>query len=187
MLINTTQQTPQQNSNLILQTTTPRPIAWIVTQDENSLINIAPYSLFTPLSFESPTIIVSFRAKEDNSIKDTLRNIRQNRKCTICMVQRDDVERMHQTSQELPSNQSEAKEFNIGTHTILEEYPPIISSSPIAYFCEFSQEVELEGDSAVPLILSIKEVFVDDTLIEDREGLMIDFDSVGHIVGDRYM
>ena len=185
MLINPTQN-PQQNSNLILQTTTPRPIAWIVTQDDNSLINIAPYSLFTPLSFDPPTIIVSFRAKEDGSIKDTLHNIRQSKKCTICMVKREDVERMHQTSQELPRNQSEAKQFNIETHSMLEGYPPVIDSSPIAYFCEFSQEVTLEEDNTVPLILSVKRVFVDDELIKDKEALSIEFDSVGHIVWDRY-
>ncbi len=176
----------QQNSNLILQTTIPRPIAWIVTQDENSLINIAPYSLFTPLSFNPPTIIISFRAKEDGSIKDTLRNIQQNRKCTICMVQRDDVDIMYQTSQELPSNQSEAKEFNIETHTIVEKYPPIINSSPIAYFCEFFQEIILEEKGTIPLILNIKRVFIDDKLIKNRESLSIDFNSVGHIMGNRY-
>jgi len=185
MLIDTTQN-PQRNSHIILQTSNPRPIAWIVTEDENGVINIAPYSLFTPLSFDSPTLIISFRAKEDGCLKDTLNNIHQSKKCTICMVKAEDREQMHQTSQEIPSSQSEAKEFNIETKEILEGYPPIINSSPIAYFCDFDQEITLKSDSATPLILSINEIFVDDEIIRDRESLDIEFDGVGHIVGDRY-
>jgi len=185
MIINSTKN-PKQNSNIILQTTNPRPIAWIVTENENGLINIAPYSLFAPLSFDPPTVVVSFRAKEDGNQKDTLNNIYQNKKCTICMVKPNDKELMHQTAEDLSSSISEALEFDIKTKEIVEGYPPIISSSPIAYFCDFDQEIELESSSAIPLILNIKEIFVDDTLIQDRENMTIEFNGVGHIVGNRY-
>jgi len=185
MLINTIQN-PKQNSNLILQTSNPRPIAWIVTEDKNGVINIAPYSLFTPLSFDPATLIVSFRAKEDGSQKDTLNNIHHSKKCTICMVKTEDMESMHKTSQEIPSSESEAQKFEIETQTVLEDFPPIISSSPIAYFCEFSQEITLEAEGTIPLILTIKEIFVDDDIIKNRDSLEIKFDGVGHIVGDRY-
>lgn len=185
MLINP-KDNSQQNSNLILQTTTPRPIAWIVTQNSSGVINIAPYSLFTPLSFDPPTVIVSFRGKDDGSIKDTLNNIRKNKKCTICMVQEQDREIMHQTSLEIPSNESEAEKFNIETTSMIDEYPPIISSSPIAYFCNFDQEIKLKEENTTPLILEIQKIFVDDIIIKDRESLRIEFNSIGHITKDRY-
>ncbi len=185
MLINPNQ-TPQQNSNLILQTSSPRPIAWIVTEDKNGIVNIAPYSLFTPLSFDPPRLIVSFRAKEDGDLKDTLNNIRQTKKCTICMVQKRDKERMHQTSEEIPSGESEAEKFDIKTNPILEGYPAVIATSPIAYFCKLSQEIKLEGDSTTPLVLDIKKIFLDNAIIQDQDSLKIEFDAVGHIVGDKY-
>jgi flavin reductase (DIM6/NTAB) family NADH-FMN oxidoreductase RutF len=185
MIINTTQN-PQQNSNLILQTTAPRPIAWIVTQSQEGIVNIAPYSLFTPLSFETPRVIVSFRAKEDGAIKDTLRNIRESKKCTICMVTTKEKEIMHQTSEELYYNVSESEKFQIATHSMVEGYPPVIGSSPIAYFCDFDQEIKLEGESAIPLILRINEIFVEDKIITKSDSLRIKFDALGHIVADRY-
>jgi len=177
---------PIQNSNLILQTSNPRPIAWIVSENEDKIINIAPYSLFTPLSFNPPTIIVSFKPKEDRKPKDTLENINKTKKCTICMVKAEDKEIMHQTSQEISSNQSEADKFGIDTKKILKEYPPIISSSPIAYFCDFEQKITLRGDNTVPIILRIEKVFIDENIIKQKEPLFIDFNGVGHIVGDRY-
>jgi flavin reductase (DIM6/NTAB) family NADH-FMN oxidoreductase RutF len=185
MLINPTQN-PQQNSHIILQTTTPRPIAWIVTQSQEDIVNIAPYSLFTPLSFEPPRVIVSFRAKEDGAIKDTLRNIRESKKCTICMVTAKNKEIMHQTSEELYYNVSESEKFKIATHSMVEGYPPAIGSSPIAYFCDFDQEIALKEDTTIPLILRIKEIFVDETIITDRDSLRIEFDALGHVVADRY-
>jgi flavin reductase (DIM6/NTAB) family NADH-FMN oxidoreductase RutF len=177
---------PNQNSSLILQTSNPRPIAWIVTQNRDKVINIAPYSLFTPLSFEPPTLIVSFRAKVDGTNKDTLNNILETQKCTICMVDASNKEIMHKTAQELPNNISEAKEFNIETKVLLDEYPPIIGSSPIAYFCEFEQKITLRGDNTIPIILRIDRVFIDEKIIKNREPLYIDFNGVGHIVDDRY-
>jgi len=177
---------PNQNSSLILQTSNPRPIAWIVTQNRDRVINIAPYSLFTPLSFESPTLIVSFRAKADGTNKDTLNNILETKKCTICMVDVPNKEIMHKTAQELPNNISEAKEFDIETKILLDEYPPIITTSPVAYFCEFDQKITLKGDSTIPLILRIDSVFIDDKIILDRDTLSIDFNGVGHIVDDKY-
>ncbi len=102
------------------------------------------------------------------------------------MVQKEDKERMHQTSEEIPSDESEAKKFNIEVRSMLEEYPAVIASSPIAYFCELSQEIRLEGDSTTPLILDIKKIFLDNAIIQDQDTLKIEFDAVGHIVGDKY-
>jgi len=60
----------------------PRPIAWIVTK-QNDIINIAPFSYFTALSSNPPTLLVSIGHKRtDNTPKDTLRNIRETKKCT---------------------------------------------------------------------------------------------------------
>ncbi len=187
MLIDTIKN-QEQNSSIVLQTINPRPIAWIVTQNRDKIINIAPYSLFTPLSFDPISLIISFRPKEDKDIKDTLKNIRQNGKCTICMVNKSDQTVMHQTSKELLYNVSEALEFNIKTEKIVKDYPPIISSSSIAYFCDFDKEIELKDNSTIPVILNVKEIFIDDTIVQkDKDEIKIEFNGVGHIVGDRYI
>jgi flavin reductase (DIM6/NTAB) family NADH-FMN oxidoreductase RutF len=185
MLINTT----KNNSNissLILKTSSPRPIAWIVTE-HNGIINIAPFSLFTPLSFTPPSLIVSIRTKDNGEQKDTLINLRKTQKCTICMVEESQLEKMNATADELPIEQSEAKVFDIEMNSsIVDGYPPMIAESPVVYFCELSDEVILKNDTTVPVILDIKEIYLDDKRIIDRDALSVEFTPVAHIAGSEY-
>jgi len=146
---------------LISDVVVPRPIAWIVTQDEG-IINIAPFSFFTALSSEPPTVMVSIGHKSDNSPKDTLYNLRKNKKCVICSVKEEDLRAMHFSSEPLAKGESEAKKFNIETEKILENFPPMIKSAPSAMFCTLLQEVELEGSKTLPIFLKIEQMYVDE-------------------------
>lgn len=172
-------------SQLILETSSPRPIAWIVTED-SGVINIAPYSLFTPLSFAPPSVIVSIRSKENKEQKDTLINLRNTKRCTICMVEESYMDKLHATAKELPKEQSEAMAFDIDTKEIVEGYPPIVKGVSVAYFCELSKEIELENDTTVPVILNIKEIYLDDRCVTNQEELSLNFSPLAHIVGERY-
>ncbi len=159
----------------------PRPIAWIVT--ERNGINVAPFSYFTGLSSEPPTLIVSIGHKKDGSPKDTLVNIMQTKKCTICSVTPQHLEQMHQSSESLEYGQSEAERFGIHTKRVVEEYPPIILGSPTALFCTLYQTIELGGSKTIPLILQIQKAYLDDA--HTAEGFDIDFVAVGR-VGKEY-
>ncbi len=164
-----------QRYQLMAQTIIPRPIAWIVTQDEQGLLNIAPFSYFMGLSSEPATMIVSIAHKSDGSQKDTLKNIRQMKKCTICMVDEAHLEAMHFSSKELASHESEATVFDIETKKLVDGFPPMVSGVPSAFFCEFYQEIELKGSQNVPLIVEIKAQFIDDTIIRDKENITLDY------------
>lgn len=191
MIINYKDREFTERYKLMSQTIIPRPIAWIVTENSKGLINIAPFSYFTGLSSNPPTIIVSIGHKKDGEPKDTLRNIRESRKCTLCMVVPEDLEPMHYSSKELSSNISEAEIYNIKTNRILDSFPPIIDGVPTAFFCELHQEVELKGSKTIPLILEIKEQFIDDKIVIDRENIVIEYKPLGRVgrsyalLGDR--
>ncbi len=159
----------------------PRPIAWIVTEGEG--INIAPFSYFTGLSSEPPTLIVSIGHKKDGSPKDTLINILATKKCTICSVTPQQLTQMHQSAETLEYGQSEAEKFGILTKRIEKEYPPIVADSPTALFCSLYQRVDLKGSKTIPLILKIEKAYLDDSLT--GEGYDIDFTPVGR-VGKEY-
>lgn len=57
----------------------PRPIAWIVTED-NGVLNAAPFSYFIPISTNPALVIVAIGRKENESPKDTLANILKTKK-----------------------------------------------------------------------------------------------------------
>jgi flavin reductase (DIM6/NTAB) family NADH-FMN oxidoreductase RutF len=62
-----------------------------------------------------------------------------------------------------------------------EGFPPVIASAPVAYFCELNQEIDLGGGTTVPLVLNVKEIFVKDEVITDKEKLTISFNPVARI------
>ena len=168
---------------LMAQTIIPRPIAWVVTEDEG-VVNIAPFSYFIGLSSDPASVLISVGHKADGTPKDTLLNIRKHRKCTICMVEESDLEKMHLSSKAMPHDESERDRFGIPTSSIKEGYPPAITTAPVVYFCHLLQEVDL-GGKTVPLILQVDEIFVDDRVITDSEHMHIDFKPVARI-GKKY-
>jgi len=169
-----------ENYKLMAQTILPRPIAWVVTEDDG-VVNVAPFSYFIGLSSEPASVLISVGHKADGTPKDTLANIRKNQKCTICMVEEKDLEKMHFSSKGLEQNESEAETFNIETQTMVEGYPPAIKGVAAAYFCTLNQEIDLGGGSTIPLVLNVKEMFVDDRIITDKERLSISFKPVARI------
>jgi flavin reductase (DIM6/NTAB) family NADH-FMN oxidoreductase RutF len=169
-----------ENYKLMAQTILPRPIAWVVTED-NGVVNIAPFSYFIGLSSEPASVLISVGHKADGTPKDTLANIRKNQKCTICMVEEKDLEKMHFSSKGLEKDVSEAEQFDIETEVMVVGYPPVIKGVPSAYFCTLNQEIDLGGGTTIPLVLNVKEIFVDDRIIIDRERLSISFKPVARI------
>ena len=136
---------------LMAQTIIPRPIAWVVTEDDG-VINIAPFSYFIGLSSEPASVLISVGHKADGTPKDTLANIRKYKKCTICMVDEQNLEKMHFSSKSLDKDLSESEIFDIKTTKMNDNYPPMIDGVSCAYFCDFNQEIDLGGGSTIPLV-----------------------------------
>ena len=165
---------------LMAQTIIPRPIAWVVTENDG-VINIAPFSYFIGLSSDPATVLISVGEKSNGTPKDTLANIRKNKKCTICMVDEKNLQKMHFSSKELDADISEADLFEIKTDKVCTHYPPMIKSAPCAYFCDFNQEIDLGGGSTVPLVLSVKHIYVGNEVITDKQKMTIEFKPVARV------
>jgi flavin reductase (DIM6/NTAB) family NADH-FMN oxidoreductase RutF len=181
MQINYSDKELTQRYQLMAQTIIPRPIAWIVTQNKDGVINIAPFSYFMGLSSDPATMIVSIGHKSNGDEKDTLKNIRENKKCTICMVDEALLEKMHFSSKELAQEISEASEFNIATQNVVDGFPPMIEGVKSAFFCEFYQELELKGSKTIPLVVKIKEQYIADEIIIDKEKITLDYEPVARV------
>ncbi|WP_353662558.1 flavin reductase family protein [Hydrogenimonas sp. SS33] len=180
MLFDYEKSEPIENYKLMSQTIIPRPIAWIVTE-HNGVVNVAPFSYFTGLSSKPPTMVVSIGHKSDGSPKDTLKNLRETKRCTLCMVTPKHLEMMHFSSKEMDAAQSEAETFDIPLTTVVEGYPPMVEGAPAAFFCDYYQEVALDGSKTVPVILQIRYQVVDDACIVDKEHLTIDCETLARV------
>jgi flavin reductase (DIM6/NTAB) family NADH-FMN oxidoreductase RutF len=180
MVVNLNEKSRKFISDFIFSTVIPRPIAWIVTESKHKKINIAPFSFFTGVSSEPPVLMVSIGHKKDFIPKDTLRNIRETKKATICSVSPEHFAKMKETSLSLEFDRSEADEFDIKTTKVNQKYPPIINGVQSAFFVDFIQEVELFNSSTIPVFLEIKEVFYDEKNY-NKETEKINIDVIGRI------
>jgi flavin reductase (DIM6/NTAB) family NADH-FMN oxidoreductase RutF len=162
---------------IISGTIIPRPIAWIVTEDEG-VINAAPFSYFIPISTSPALVVVAIGKKSDGSPKDTLANINKTKKATICFVNKDNLDDMKNCANELPKEESEVEKFHIEVTEQIENFPPIINSSQSALFCEYYGEIDIPSDTK-PLILEIKKQFIRDDKIDDE--MHIDLDNIGRV------
>ncbi|ADG94641.1 conserved hypothetical protein [Arcobacter nitrofigilis DSM 7299] len=151
---------------IMSDTVVPRPIAWIVTED-NGILNAAPFSYFIPISSNPATLIVSIGIKDDGTPKDSLANILKTKKATICFANKDNVDKVKLCSTMLKKEQSEIKEYDIEVQKILEDFPPMICSSQSALFCEYYDTVKIPGKTT-PLILEIKKQFIEDDRINEK-------------------
>lgn len=168
---------------LISNTITPRPIAWISTQNEG-ITNLAPFSFFIPLSSNPPTLIVSIGHKEDGSRKDTLANLLNHGKATICFVDISLKDKMTQSAQSLPKEKSEFEAFDIASKLILQDFPPIVEGTKAALFCSFLKTIEIEGSQTTPCLLQIKHAYYADDIID--KSLHVKLDNIGR-VGGKYL
>ncbi len=179
MLIDFEETTAPERYHLMASSVIPRPIAWIATQGE--VLNIAPFSYFTPLSSEPATLVVSIGHRADGSPKDTLRNLRASKKCVVCIVDEDHFEAMHFSSKGLDALQSEVEVFDIATEDLIEGYPPMPEGIKVAFFCEYLQEVDLKGSKTIPVIVEIKHLYLDERIITDKEKIGLEFSSIARV------
>ena len=183
MIIDFKEKTAPERYQLMASTVIPRPIAWIATQGE--VLNIAPFSYFTPLSSEPATLIVSIGHRADSSPKDTLRNLRESKKCVVCIVDEDHFKAMHLSSKGLDASQSEVEVFDIPTKKMIEGFPPMPEGIKVAFFCEYLQEVDIKGSKTIPVIIEIKHLYLDNTIISDKEKISVEFSAIAR-VGRKY-
>ncbi len=157
---------------IMSDTVIPRPIAWIVTEDEG-VINAAPFSYFIPLSSNPALVIVSIGQKQEGIPKDTLANILKHKKATICFVNKDNTQDVKLCANMLDKSESEIEKYEIEVQKPLEDYPCMISSTQTALFCDFYQKVDVPGKTT-PVILEIKKQFIEDGRLDEKSHVHVE-------------
>ncbi len=140
----------------------PRPVAWIVTENEG-IINIAPFSYFTGVSSVPPLLMVSIgrEKKGINEPKDTFKNIKETKKASVCLVPIELTEKMDKTGEVLPHNISEAEKFGIELQRIDENFPPIVKGCKRAFLTKLYGTFENEEMATIPFFLRINKMYIE--------------------------
>lgn len=166
---------PKDRYKLLTATVVPRPIAWVVTQDAQGGINMAPFSFFNALSSHPPVLGVSIGGPKTD--KDTLANIRATGQFVVCLVPEAAVHAMTITAIELPPEVDEIAEAELTPVPSTLVKPPRIAESPVAFECETRQLIPLGGNTLV--LGNILAVHVQDDCVLDAEKCYVDTPKLG--------
>lgn len=155
----------------LLGSVAPRPIAFASTIDDEGKPNLAPYSFFNAFSSNPPIVVFSSnRRVANNTTKDTLHNIQQNKEVVINVVNYDIVRQMAVTSVTYPEDVSEFEKAGLtGIPSDLVK-PLRVKESPVQMECRVKEIITLgeDGGAGHLIICDVLRMHVDEAVIDQE-------------------
>jgi flavin reductase (DIM6/NTAB) family NADH-FMN oxidoreductase RutF len=147
----------------------PRPIAWVMTQSDRGINNLAPFSYFGLISDDPILFVLSIgkRTLDDQRIdhKDTTRNLLENGQAVIHLVEKDYFSAMVRSSADLPAAVSEVEHLGLETIPSLKVTPPRLKIASFAVECVLERHFEVGNEPNTLFILRGVSATVKDSAI----------------------
>lgn len=190
MIINPDDLTVKENYKLMTGSILPRPIALVSTVSKDGIFNIAPFSYFSGICSNPPTICFSPARKAQGTMKkDTQVNIEDTRVFVVNMTTVSMREAMDICSRPFPPEVDEFKESGFIPVDSVKIAAPRIKESPIQYECELRQVIPVGREAAGGSFLVIGEIVmfhVADELIENYRIDMEKLQPLARLAGNTY-
>jgi flavin reductase (DIM6/NTAB) family NADH-FMN oxidoreductase RutF len=135
---------------LLVSTVTPRPIAWVVSQDAKGVLNAGAFSFFNAFSGDPPVVAIGVGSHTPGRPKDTRANILETGQFVVNLVSEKNAEQMNITAIEFDPSVNELEQAGLTTLPSVRVKPPRIAESPVAMECELMQIVDW-GESGLVL------------------------------------
>jgi len=123
----------------------PRPIAWISSLSKQGVLNIAPFSQFTNLSYDPPMIVFSAGDRPAGSQKDTVQNLLDTKEFVVNMATWELRDQVEITGQGVDPDVDEATLAGLEMIPSAMVKPPRIARSPVQMECRFHSSMTVPG------------------------------------------
>ena len=164
----------------------PRPVAWISSQNEAGLVNVAPFSSFNYVAHSPAMLAVNIALQDDGTLKDTARNIRETGEFVVNITPTSALDAMNQSSAEYPADVSEAQVLDIPLVPSTQVRPPRVAVSPAQMECRLTQIVPLGTGINTLYIAEIVVFHVANTVYDGRHIDSVALDPVARLGGPFY-
>lgn len=173
MLFDFTSIPAREQYKLLVSTIAPRPIAWIVSQDQHGHRNAAPFSFFNALSGYPPVVGIGIGSHDPGRPKDTRANIRETGEFVVNLVSQEAAQAMNVTAIEFEKDVDELEEAQVETIPSVYVKPPRIAVSPVSMECKLLQIIELGPENHL-VLGQVVAMHVHDDMILDAAKHYID-------------
>jgi len=145
---------------LLIGSIVPRPIAWVTTVSPEGVRNLAPFSFFTGLSADPPTLVLSIATRVTKAAdgsrntrpKDTLRNLRESGEFIVHVAPAALRREVLQSAENHAPEVDEIALVDFATTPGSWTSVPRIPSLPVAMECRLLQEVPI-GEPPTSLVI----------------------------------
>jgi flavin reductase (DIM6/NTAB) family NADH-FMN oxidoreductase RutF len=156
--------------HLMTQTIIPRPIAWVLSINEDMSHNLAPFSYFNAVCSDPPLMMLSMGKKPDGTTKDTVTNLQVGAECIVHIAHAAQAEIVTQTAASMAYGDSEvtANKIELSAH---QDWPlPRIKDCPIAYHCKVHSTQEIGNTPQQLVFVEALSLYVDDRMVDEKDG-----------------
>ncbi len=176
----------------MIQTLIPRPIAWVLSENEGGSYNLAPFSYFNAVCSDPPLVMISVGKQMDGSHKDTRVNIEARKDFVVHIVHREQLQAMNASSATLPPEVSEVKELGLETTAMEGSRLPRLRGSRVAYACELYDILEIGNGPQSVILGRVNGIFIDDAVadVNEKGRLKVDaaaLDPIGRLGASEYV
>ena len=135
MQIKFTDISPNQRYHLLTQTVIPRPIAWVLSENTDASLNLAPFSFFNAMCSDPALLVMSVGKKDGGERKDTAVNLLSGREFVVHIANAAQADTLTKTAATLDYGASELDGADLEL-VALDGCPiPRLSSCDVAYHC----------------------------------------------------
>lgn len=181
--------TTKEQNKILIGSIGPRPIALISSQSKG-VVNLAPFSYFNIVSYKPAIVSVSVQRIQEE-MKDTARNIVNNKEAVVHIVDEDNVVLANLTARHLPAEVSELNYADFTTVGSTKVTPPGLKEAKVRFETTLYDHIEIyDGDEVTADLLLLKiENFHLAKEVYDKETGYIDvrnLSAVGRLAGQDY-
>ena len=166
MIIDYTRTSPKEIYQTMIQTIVPRPVAWVLSENQNKSLNLAPFSYFTGVCSNPAIISISAGYKRDGSVKDTCKNIDENRFFCVHIATCSQAYDVTNSAKELVYNKSEVDLLGLETTKFNDFYR--LSDCPIAMLCKKHKIIQIGKVKQNLIFGEVLQVYINDDILNQE-------------------
>lgn len=175
----------------MIQTLVPRPVAWVISENPDESLNLAPFSYFNAVCSDPPLVMLSIGLKPDGGPKDTRLNIETAQDFVVHIAHKEMAALVTQTAATLPRGDSELELNGLETCEFPGSRLPRLKGCRIAYACKLHELQEIGNAPQALIFGEVTQVYIDDSVIQqDEKGrvkvLADKIDPIGRLGGGEY-
>lgn len=154
----------------MVQLITPRPIAWVSTLSVDGVPNLAPYSFFSGVGANPPTVCFAPANRGNGQPKDTLENVRRTGQFVVNIVTEPVAQAMHRSADDLAADIDEFEFVGIDKLASVKVKPPRVKDAVAAIECTLHSAIGIgTGPGGANLVIgNVIYIHLDDDLVDQK-------------------